>query len=202
MKKFYTMFIGILISFNIFAAQFIDGKHYITLSQPILNQPPVVEFFSFLCQYCNQFENHMINYPLPKNIKITKYHVDYNGKESVITHVWAMAIALGAENKLMKSIFNSEKENQDITNTNVLKNIFIKSLSVSSKEYEALWNSYTVKMIIDKQQKAAKDFNVLNIPTIFVKGKYMINIKDLGIPLDNSSINSYFDIIKFLVNKK
>ncbi|MXP51188.1 DsbA family protein [Pantoea sp. SoEX] len=205
MKRIYIMFIGILITFNVFATQFIEGKHYITLSKPLLNQPQVVEFFSFFCKYCYKLENQLSDYPAPKKIKISKYHIDYMGKDSVITHAWAIAIALGVEDKVMKPIFNSTKQMQDLTNTDIVKNIFLKTLNISSEEYEALWNSYTVKILIDKQKKASEDFNILNIPVTFVKGKYMININELEIEKNKNNsyvIKNYFDIIEFLINKK
>ncbi|PPI87795.1 protein disulfide oxidoreductase DsbA [Candidatus Pantoea edessiphila] len=200
MKKCYIIFFGLIITFNTYATQFIDGKHYITLSKPILNQPQVVEFFSFSCQYCYKFENQFRIHQLPKNIKLVKYHIDFIKKGSILTHAWAIAIALGAENKLIKPIFSSVQNMKNLVNKKILKDIFIKKLNISSEEYEKLWTSFSVKLLIEKQIKAAIDFNVSTIPAAFVNGKYMIKIDNLDIESQDATIN-YFDIINFLSKK-
>lgn len=44
------------LSFSASAAQFQDGKQYITLEKPVAGEPQVLEFFSFYCPHCYQFE--------------------------------------------------------------------------------------------------------------------------------------------------
>ncbi|PPI88428.1 protein disulfide oxidoreductase DsbA [Candidatus Pantoea edessiphila] len=212
MKKFYVILIGVILNLNSFAEPFISGKHYVVLPNTITNQPQVVEFFSFLCQHCYQFEHYLSKYTIPKKINLVKYHINFEEDEDnfneILTHTWAIAMALGIEDKVINPIFNIVQNMKNITGEDVLKNkeklknVFIKSSGISFKEYETLWDSFTVKMIIDRQKKANFDFNVNKIPVAFVNGKYMINISELSKDYSNNTISEYFNIIKLLMNKK
>ena len=55
MKKLWLALIGFAMSFSVFANP-VSGKQYTELSTPVTNQPDVVEFFSFYCPHCYQFE--------------------------------------------------------------------------------------------------------------------------------------------------
>lgn len=67
-------------------ANYKDGKQYTTLSREATEEPQVMEFFSFFCPHCYDFENvyHMTDVfkkQLPENGKMVKYHVDFMGGE-------------------------------------------------------------------------------------------------------------------------
>ncbi|PPI86426.1 DsbA family protein [Candidatus Pantoea edessiphila] len=202
MKKFCIILIGVIINFNVFATTFIDGKDYICLQKPIVNQPQVLEFFSFSCQHCYEFENNLSNYQIPNHIKLVKYNVDFLLNDNIdLTHAWAVAIALGIENKVIKPIFSAIQKNNQITNKEI-KNIFIKLLRISSEKFQKLWDSFSVKVLVIKQKQAVIDFNVTNVPAVFINGKYMINISDLDLDIHSqNNTNNYFDIISFLIKK-
>jgi len=84
MKKIGLLLIGMLMSFGAAAAQFSDGQQYTTLDKPVTGEPQVLEFFSFYCPHCYQFEQvfHVsdnIRKNLPEGTKMTKYHVEFLG---------------------------------------------------------------------------------------------------------------------------
>ena len=56
MKKIWLALAGMILAFSATAAQFTDGKQYITLDKPVAGEPQVLEFFSFYCPHCYQFE--------------------------------------------------------------------------------------------------------------------------------------------------
>ena len=67
MKKLWLALIGFAMSFSVFANP-VSGKEYTELSTPVTNQPDVVEFFSFYCPHCYQFEE---NFKVPESISKT-----------------------------------------------------------------------------------------------------------------------------------
>ena len=56
MKKIWLALAGMILAFSASAAQITDGKQYITLDKPVAGEPQVLEFFSFYCPHCYQFE--------------------------------------------------------------------------------------------------------------------------------------------------
>lgn len=71
-----------ILAFSASAAQITDGKQYITLDKPVAGEPQVLEFFSFYCPHCYQFEEVLhvsdsVRQKLPEGTKMTKYHVEF-----------------------------------------------------------------------------------------------------------------------------
>lgn len=88
MKKIMFALVGLMLAFGASAAQFTDGKQYVTLQKPVAGEPQVMEFFSFFCPHCYQFErvyhvSDAVRKNLPADTKVTKYHVDFLGGDFV-----------------------------------------------------------------------------------------------------------------------
>ncbi|MXP67961.1 thiol:disulfide interchange protein DsbA [Pantoea sp. Aalb] len=208
MKKIWFLLLNLIFIFNISAEQFDEGNQYITLSKRTTIEPQVLEFFSFFCSHCYDFEriyhiNDTIQNNLPIGIKLIKYHVDFLGSDlgHTLTHAWAVAIALGVEDKVIAPIFDGIQKDKNIFDSISLKNIFIKATGISSKYYDLAWNSFVVRSLILQQQKAALQFDLHGVPAFFINGKYMINNSRLDTSTMHNFINDYVNIINFLIKK-
>ncbi|UDG79412.1 Thiol:disulfide interchange protein DsbA [Candidatus Ecksteinia adelgidicola] len=204
MKKIWlTIILSIVISYNALATNFRNDTHYITLNKPLSLDPVILESFSFYCSYCFEFDQvyHIIKKikkSLPVNTTVIKYHVDFIGPlGKSLSHAWALAMALGIEDKINVLIFQAI-QTKNIHTKNDIRNIFIKA-GISAKNYDAAWNSFLVKSLVIKQKKILKNLLLLNVPTICVNNKYVI----INNALDTSSIKSYtnqlINLVRFLV---
>lgn len=209
MKKIWFALVGLMLAFSASAAQFNDGKQYVTLPKPVAGEPQVMEFFSFFCPHCYQFEriyhvSDAVRKNLPADTKVTKYHVDFLGGDfgPMVTHAWAVAMALGVEDKVTAPIFDGIQKTQTITDAASLKETFIKAAGITSEDYDAAWNSFAVKALVAQQQKAASDVNLQGVPAIFVNGKYMVNNGGLDTSSMDNFVADYANVVKFLVEKK
>lgn len=207
MKNVWLALVGILMAFSVSAAQFTDGKQYQTLNKPVTGEPQVLEFFSFYCPHCLQFEEvyqvpKAVKKALPEGVKMTRYHVDFLGPlGKQLTQAWAVAIALGIEDKVTPLIFEGIQKTQTIKTPEDIRKVFIKA-GISGEDYDAALSSFVVKSLVVQQQKAAEDLQLRGVPAMFVNGKYMI--KNDGV--DTSSMDTYAtqyaDIVKFLLDQK
>ncbi len=209
MKKIWLALAGMLLAFSVSAAQFTDGKQYVTLQKPVAGEPQVMEFFSFFCPHCYQFErvyhvSDAVKKNLPAETKVTKYHVGFLGGDlgPVVTHAWAVAMALGVESKVTAPIFDGIQKTQTITDPASLKETFIKAAGISAGDYDAAWNSFAVKALVAQQQKAASDVNLQGVPAIFVNGKYMVNNGGLDTSSMENFVADYANVVKFLAEKQ
>jgi protein dithiol oxidoreductase (disulfide-forming) len=208
MKKIWFALVGLMLAFSASAAQFTDGKQYVTLPKPVAGEPQVMEFFSFFCPHCYQFEriyhvSDAVKKNLPANTKVTKYHVDFLGGDfgPVVTHAWAVAMALGVEDKVSAPIFDGIQKTQTVTDAASLKDTFIKAAGISSEDYDAAWNSFAVKALVAQQEKAASDVNLQGVPAMFINGKYMVNNGGLDTSSMDNFVADYANVVKFLVEK-
>ncbi|WP_312952478.1 thiol:disulfide interchange protein DsbA [Superficieibacter sp.] len=210
MKKIWLALAGMILAFSASAAQITDGKEYITLDKPVPGQPQVLEFFSFYCPHCYEFEQVLhvsdtVKKKLPEGTKMTKYHVEFLGGDmgKVMTQAWAVAVALGVEDKITAPMFNGVQKTQTVLNADDVRQVFIDA-GVKGEEYDAAWNSFVVKSLVAQQEKAAADLQLQGVPAMYVNGKYQVNPQ--GMKMDNNNLDmfvqQYADTVKQLVEKK
>lgn len=207
MKKIWLALVGMVMAFSASAAQFSDGTQYITLDKPVTGEPQVLEFFSFYCPHCYQFEetyhiSDAVKKALPEGTKMTKYHVEFLGPlGKQLTQAWAVAIALGVEDKITQPMFEAIQKTQTVQTPDDIRKVFVNA-GIAGEDYDAALNSFVVKSLVVQQEKAAEDLQLRGVPAIFVNGKYMV--KNDG--LDTSSMDVYVkqfaDVVKFLTEKK
>ncbi|BBU97911.1 MULTISPECIES: thiol:disulfide interchange protein DsbA [Providencia] len=206
MKKIMLALLGIAMSFSAAAANYTEGKEY-TDVKAVPNLPQVLEFFSFYCPHCYQFESvykvpQTVEKNLPEGVKMERYHVDFLGPLGAdLTQAWAVAIVLKAEDKVTPILFEGIQKTQTINSKADIRNAFIKA-GISGEEYDAALNSFVVKSIVAKQQNAAQDLKLRGVPALFVDGKYQV--RNNGISVDNAADygKEFSNVVNFLVNKK
>jgi thiol:disulfide interchange protein DsbA len=207
MKKIWLALVGMMMAFSASAAQYSDGTQYITLDKPVTGEPQVLEFFSFYCPHCYQFEetyhiSDAVKKALPEGTKMTKYHVEFLGPlGKQLTQAWAVAMALGVEDKITQPMFEAIQKTQTVQTPDDIRKVFVNA-GVAGEDYDAALNSFVVKSLVAQQEKAAEDLQLRGVPAVFVNGKYMV--KNDG--LDTSSMDVYVkqfaDVVKFLTEQK
>ncbi|AJJ19747.1 MULTISPECIES: thiol:disulfide interchange protein DsbA [Yersinia] len=207
MKKVWLALVGMVMAFSASAAQFTDGTQYQTLNRPVTGEPQVLEFFSFYCPHCYQFEEvyhvpQAVKKALPEGTKMTRYHVDFLGPlGKQLTQAWAVAMALGVEEKITPLMFEGVQKTQTVQTPDDIRNVFIKA-GVSGEDYDAALNSFVVKSLVAQQQKAAEDLQLRGVPAMFVNGKYMIKNDGMDTSSMDIYVKQYADVVKFLLTQK
>lgn len=207
MKNVWLTLIGALMAFSASAADFSEGKQFVTLDKPATQEPQVLEFFSFYCPHCYQFSQiyHIpdaIQTALPAGTKMVKYHVNFLGPLGKnLTEAWAVAIALGVEDKISPLMFDAVQKSQTVQKPEDIRKIFI-SAGVKGEDYDSALNSFVVKSLVVQQEKAAADLQLRGVPSLFVNGKYMVKNDGLDTSSMDVYVQQYTDVVKFLISKK
>ncbi|WP_404273383.1 thiol:disulfide interchange protein DsbA [Yersinia similis] len=207
MKNVWLALVGIVMAFSATAAQFTDGKQYLTLNKPVTGEPQVLEFFSFYCPHCYQFEEvyqvpKAVKKAIPEGTKMTRYHVEFLGPlGKQLTQAWAVAMALGVEEKITPLMFEGVQKTQTVQTPGDIRNVFIKA-GISGEDYDAALNSFVVKSLVAQQQKAAEDLQLRGVPAMFVNGKYMIKNDGMDTSSMDNYVKQYADVVTFLLTQK
>lgn len=206
MNKFWLALIGLVLSYGVSAANYAEGTEFIKIEKAVQNAPRVVEFFSFYCPHCYQFESiyhvsQTVAKNLPKDIKMERYHVDFLGPLGAeLTKAWTVAMVLKVEDKVSPLLFEGIQKTESINTPADIKAVFIKA-GVKSEEYDAALNSFVVKSLVVKQQQVVEEFQLPGVPAIFVNGKYMIRNNGIKIEDVNNYAKAYSDVVNFLISK-
>jgi thiol:disulfide interchange protein DsbA len=194
-------------AFSASAAQFSNGTQFTTLDKPAAGEPQVLEFFSFYCPHCYQFEQvwHVsdnIRKNLPQGVKYAKYHAEFLGPlGKQLTQAWAVAIALGVEDKVSPLMFEAVQKQQTVQNVDDIRKVFIQA-GVKGEDYDAALNSFVVKSLVVQQEKAAQDLNLQGVPSVFVNGKYMVKNDGLDTTTMDIYTKQFSDVVNFLATQK
>lgn len=207
MKKIWLALAGMILAFSASAADITNGKQYTTLDKPVAGAPQVLEFFSFYCPHCYQFEDVLhvsdnVKKKLPENTKLVKYHVEFLGPlGKQITQAWAVAMALGVEDKITIPMFEAVQKTQTVQNEADIRKVFVDA-GVPGEEYDAALNSFVVKSLLAQQEKAAADFQLRGVPAMYVDGQYMLNPQGMDTSNLDIFVQEYANTVKHLVEKK
>lgn len=209
MKKILIISWVLILSYSAFAYEFSNGKEYTTKYKMISNVPEIIEFFSFFCPYCYEFEKmhntrSLIKNHIKKNITIERYHVNFLGGKlsAILTKSWLIAQQIGIENKITLPIFKGIQETHTINSVDSIKKIFKKEAGVSEHEFNSFWNSMTLKILVQKQKKDIKKANLDHIPTMLINGRYIIDYSKIVEIFKDDFTPKYVKLIQFLINKK
>lgn len=207
MKSVFSALVGIMLAFSASAADFSEGKQYVELDKAATQEPQVLEFFSFYCPHCYQFSQvyHIpdaVEKALPAGTKMTRYHVDFLGPLGKnLTQAWAVAMALGVEDKITPLMFDAVQKNQTLQKPEDIRKVFVDA-GVKAEEYDGALNSFVVKSLVVQQEKAAADLQLRGVPAMFVNGKYMVKNDGLDTGSMDAYVKQYADVVKFLLDKK
>ncbi|MDG6881795.1 Thiol:disulfide interchange protein DsbA precursor [Phocoenobacter uteri] len=195
-----------LASFNATAFEPTLGKDYIEVSQAPVAQKEVVEFFSFYCPHCYNFEMEykipsLIKEKLPKDVTMKQYHVSFLGKEGKdLTRAWSLAMAMGVEDKVKTPLFEAVQGHK-INSMDDIRALFIEN-GISAEQFDGGINSFAVNGLVKKQEDLAESLNVQGVPAFFVDNKYQVNNEGFSdVKTNEEFIQRYIDIVLSLTEK-
>ncbi|MFD2166480.1 thiol:disulfide interchange protein DsbA/DsbL [Thalassotalea euphylliae] len=190
----------------VFASEFIEGKHYQVLANPISDKQEVREYFSFYCPHCFKQEPFMneVAATLPQGVAFNKNHVDsMPGQQPDIEHALTKAIItadrLGEKDKIVGAIFKYiHVDRATFDKESDIRNLFLVN-GIDNEKFDKVFNSFSVNALANKMKKNTEQLRaqgVRTVPTLIVNGKYR--------PLTNDikSIAQYKALIQHLLEKK
>ncbi len=186
-----------------------QAQTYETLDRSPSAKPEVLEFFSFYCPHCYDFQYvykipEKIEESLPKGVEFKQYHVSFSGpRGAFLTRVWALANVLGVQDKVREPLFDvvrkaAKARDAQAPTLEDVQAIFLNA-GVTQEEFNAI-NSFAVSAMFNKQEKLAEILNVQGVPDFYVNEKYRLNPE--GMPRTPTGfVNGYVETVKDLLQK-
>ena len=182
-----------------------EGTHYNVIAEQTTEKKEVLEFFSFWCPHCFNFEPIVktIKTKLADDVEFIKVHVNFMGFTSPdiqdeATKAMMVARELERGEELNNAIFRYiHVSRSSITGIKDLKNIFVVN-GVESEEFDKMMSSFSVNSRLKMNNKSIETYRkyVSSVPNFIVNGKYQATITR---DMNNEEI---VDLIVFLSNKK
>jgi protein dithiol oxidoreductase (disulfide-forming) len=164
--------------------RFSAGEHYQTLPTPQSAQPEVVEYFSYFCPFCYNFEPVVasLKSALPKGMALTKVPVPYIGGAMgpVLQRAHALAEILQVEEQIGTALFNQiHQVRKPPENRSSVKTLFT-AAGIDGEQFDANFDSMTINMRISDYNSAINAANIQSVPSFVINNKYLVNLKTIS----------------------
>lgn len=183
MKKFYALLLlAIMLPLQACAQeQWREGEHFVVLNDSKVETKEVVEFFSFWCPHCYNFEPlvQQIKGKLADDVVFTKVHVNFMGfagpdTQDAATRAMLVGRAMKQEDKFNAAIFQHlHVQRGSIFNLDDLKQIF-NANGVAPEDFAKRAASFGVESQLKKNNNAISEYRryLKGVPNFIVNGKY------------------------------
>lgn len=180
MRKIVTLLILLIFS-GIAGAGYKAGVEYELLdkaqSVPAGGKVQVIEFFSYGCPHCYNFEPHIEKWLAgkPDNIEFVRIPAVFSKNWEVLASLYYAAEVLGVQEKMHPLIFNAmHGKGKKVRSFDDLKAVFIAN-GVSGDKLEQALNSFTVAAKTRRAKTMTQSYGIKSVPNIVVQGKYRTN---------------------------
>lgn len=144
-------------------------------AQPVMGKKiEVIEFFSYACPHCGEFEPALQGW-----LKRKPKDVDYRMIPMVFRAQWKPPAKLfytletmGIVDQYHQKVYDAfYKQNKELTTDQAVKD-WAKSVGVDSAKFEQTYDSFAVDTKVQRGATIAKAYGVQFTPSIAVNGKY------------------------------
>lgn len=148
-------------------------------AQPTLpaGQIEVIEFFSYGCSHCNNFEPLLIKWRAQqqKDVVFKKVPVSFGQAEwGALGRLYITLSAMGLADKLDLAVFEAvHKERLRLADEKV-RNDWLTKKGVDVKKFNDTWRSFSVDAQFKRAEQMAVSYKVMSVPNLVIGGKYLI----------------------------
>jgi len=165
-----------------------EGTHYTIIGDEVTEKPEIIEFFSYWCGHCYNFEpivkelENKLREEKTKtghDVKFKKVHVNFMGFTSAevqdqATKALIIARAMNVEKAMNGAIFKYiHVQRAPITGLDDLRNIFTVN-GVDGAQFDKMSKSFGINSQLKANNKVIKNYmkHLRGVPNFIVNGKY------------------------------
>lgn len=187
------------------ASRWTEGTHYTVVASEASEKTEVVEYFSYWCPHCYQFERvaNLIKSNLVEGVGFRKVHVNFMGfasqeTQEAATKAMLIGRALNQEQNVNTAIFTHIHDRQlSIENLADLKSLLM-SQGISESDFEATLQTQDFSQAFAKNNRDIEQFraSLTGVPSIIINGKYKTQFTN------DMTLSDVPDLINWLSQQK
>ena len=206
MKKFWLTLIAVAsfgFALSSQAMEFREGVHYDVVGDEASEEVEIIDFFSFYCGSCYQFQpfGQMLSDEFGDDYK--KYHVNFIGPSrdqgDATVRAWAVANILDVADEVAPLIFRKHFQQRNMSSSvDDLASVFA-AVGVDREKFDEVYNSFPARSQANRMRREAEDYNVNATPTFIVNRRYRMNPQ--GFRDSEDFFGDYLELAKYLAQK-
>ncbi|WP_394131448.1 thiol:disulfide interchange protein DsbA/DsbL [Shewanella maritima] len=202
--------------FTSFAAQFVEGQHYVQVSNQVApSEPKVSEYFSFYCHNCYNMETQYLPFiksHINKDVAFENKHVDFMNSDIGTEVMRSLAVMNESDKKheLTLAMFaaiqgsddghhdhgsHGHKHESKINSRDDIKKVFAE-YGIDGAAYDKAADSEATNATISKWRQEQVMFRIQSVPSFLVNDKYLVNMSEMR------SLEQMVELINYLALEK
>jgi thiol:disulfide interchange protein DsbA len=165
----------------------VEGKQYLKLGKPVPIAPnggkiDVVEFFSYECPHCNEFEPTLEAWVkrLPSDVNFHRFPVPFLPNYENFQHLYYTLETLNLVDAMQAKVFNAVHiEHRRLDKPDDIAAFATRS-GLDAAKFMGVFNSFAVQVKVRQANQQRDAFNVNSIPTLAVQGLFTTSPADAG----------------------
>lgn len=191
-KQPFFFIMLVLVSFSAVAEEpprYQEGVHYRTLAMPLKSTyrgeeiGEIVEFFSYSCIHCYNFEPVVEQFLQTKSDKIrfTALPVMFNERQAPEVRAYYVLQLKQLGKQAHQRIFDAiHAERKSLRTDKAFARFFADNFDISEEDYMAAAYSFSVEPLVKKSVLYTGQSGIGGTPTIMANGKYVIDSSAVG----------------------
>lgn len=184
MKRLFSALISTLLliasSLSFANDSFKQDEHYQVLNTPPSPKAQVVEYFSYYCPFCYNFEPIVaeLKKALPKDTPLNKAPVAFLGGNmaATIQRAHATAELLKVEDAFAAALFNQIHQQRKAPQSRGDITKLFASIGVEQAQLDAQFDSMVVNSMITQYDAEVSAAGIRSVPSFVVNNKYLVKI--------------------------
>ncbi|MEK7223823.1 MAG: thiol:disulfide interchange protein DsbA/DsbL [Pseudomonadota bacterium] len=187
MRRLMGGCLAMLMLFPVLArAEFTEGRQYMQVPFPTPvetgNKVEVREIFWYGCSHCYVLEPGLTRWlkKLPANARFVRTPATAAPRWVIHAQAYYSFEALGAMGKLHDAFFKAVQEQPGALNDEKAITDFVARYGIDRKKFTEAFNSFGVRLKLEKAKQVNQDLNINSVPTLVVDGKYLTSAAMAG----------------------
>jgi len=184
MRKLVAL-VGLVLSMNVVAADYLEGRDYTILSNPVAVTDPkkveVVELFSYHCPHCFHFEPLLETWKAkqPSDVDFKQMPAYWDPQMEPWVRGFYTAQVLGILDKTHMAAFNTFQIEKKHLNRALDWAELYSKYGVSVETVVKTYNSFGVTNLFNQAKlRIRNNYRASGTPELYVQGKYKIEFND------------------------
>jgi thiol:disulfide interchange protein DsbA len=161
-----------------------EGIDYVRVSPAQSQSLPgieVVEFFSYGCPHCNEFEPVISKWrsTLPKDVHFRRVPISFGKAQwAALAKVYLAIETTGDLAKLDSELFSAiHVKKLPLADEKAILN-WVTTHVADPKKFTETYHSFSVQTRVKRAEQTGSDFGISGVPSIGVGGRYLVVAKD------------------------
>lgn len=140
-------------------------------------QIEVLEFFSYGCPHCNDFDPHLAKWRAeqPKDVVFKRVPVSFGRPEwDAFGRIYLTLNAMGLSDKLDSAVFRAVHVEHIQLDQEKARNEWLTKQGVDVRKFDDTMRSFSVNAQSKRADQQIEAYKIMAVPSMVVNGKYMV----------------------------